>query len=96
MKFVLKIFALPFALIFTVLAAILTFIFSISSIFFGIASGLIFIGAVILFITGEPIGGIAFVVVSFLVSPLGLPAIAGKLVGLIDSIARKLRGFITS
>ena len=94
MKLILKIIAMPFALALTVTTALLNFLLSVSAIFFGIASTLVFIGAVILFITGEPTGGIAFIVVAFLISPYGLLAIAGRLVGLMDSAGSALRGFI--
>ena len=96
MKLILKIIAMPFALALTITTAFFKFLLSVSAIFFGIASLLVFIGSVILFITGEPTGGIAFLVVAFLVSPFGLLAIAGRLVGLMDSAGGALRGFIAS
>ncbi|MCL2392876.1 MAG: CD1845 family protein [Oscillospiraceae bacterium] len=96
MKLILKLFAMPFALAFTVTAAFMNFVLSASAIFFSIASGLIFIGSMVLFISGEPVGGIAFLVVAFLVSPFGVHALVGKLVGLIDNAGGALRGFITS
>ena len=94
MRLILKIIAMPFALVLTIMTAFFKFLLSVSAIFFGIASVLVFIGAVILFIAGEPIGGIAFMVVAFLISPFGLPALAGCLVGLMDGAGRALRGFI--
>jgi len=94
MRFILKIVAIPFALAFTLVTAICNFLLSVSTIFFGIVSSLVFIGAVVLFITGEPTGGIAFLVVAFLVSPFGLPALAGWLVGLLNNVGGALRGFI--
>jgi hypothetical protein len=94
MRLILKIVAMPFALALTVMTAIFNFLLSVSAIFFGIASVLVSLGAVILFITGEPTGGIAFMVVAFLVSPFGLLALAGRLVGLMDGAGGALRGFI--
>ncbi|MCL1884646.1 MAG: CD1845 family protein [Defluviitaleaceae bacterium] len=93
-KLILKLVAMPFALVLTLVAAVFNFLLSVSAIFFGIASTLVFLGAVILFITGEPIGGAAFLAVAFLVSPFGIPALAGWLVGLLDSAGGALRGFI--
>ena len=55
---------------------------------------LVFVGAVILFITGEPTGGIAYMVVAFLISPFGLLALADRLVRVIDNAGGALRGFI--
>ena len=89
-----KLLAAPFALIFTVVSAFLTFLLAASEIFFSIASGLVFLGAIILFITGESLGGAAFLVVAFLVSPYGIHALAGKLVELLDNAGEALWVFI--
>ena len=94
MRLILKLLAAPFALIFTIVSAFLTFILAVSEIFFSIASGLVFLGAVILFITSEPLGGVAFLVVAFLVSPYGIYVLAGKLVGLLDGAGEALWVFI--
>ena len=96
LKLILKIIALPLALVLTVLAAFLKFILIFSGIILVLISGLVFLAAIILFITGEPIGGIAFLVIAFLISPFGIPAIAAAVIGLIDGIASSLREFITS
>ena len=101
MKFILKLFAAPVMLALIIVSAVLAFVHAASEIFFSIASGIIFLGAVVLFITGEPVGGIAFLVVAFLVvaflaSPYGLHALAGKLVGLLGDAGGALRGFIAS
>jgi len=90
----LKILAAPFALLFTLLAAFLAFVHAASSIFFSIASFLVFVGSVVLFATGEPLGGAAFLAVAFLVSPFGLHALAGKLADWIGDAGGALRGFI--
>jgi len=94
LRFIVKIIAMPFALALSLVTAIFKFLLSVSAIFFGILSSLAFIGAVVLFITGESVGGIAFLAVAFLVSPFGLPALARWLVGLLDSAGGSLRGFI--
>jgi len=96
MRLIFKIVAVPFALVITIVSLFLTFVLAASEIFFSIASGLIFLGAVILFIAHEPLGGVAFLVVAFLVSPFGIPALAGKLVGLLDNAGSTLRGFIAN
>ena len=96
MRLILKILAVPFALIFTVLAFFSAFVLGMSKIIFGIASGLVFIISVVLFITGETAGGIAFLVIAFLVSPYGLPALAEWLSGLLAGTGGRLQRFITS
>ena len=94
MRIILKILAVPFALAFTVLAFFCTFVLAASEKIFGAASGLVLIGAVILFITGETLGGVLFLAVSFLVSPMGLPALADKLSEMLAGVRGSLRGFI--
>ena len=79
MKLVLKLFAVPFALAFSIAAVLFLFILSVSDKIFGIISGLVSIAAVVLLISGQTTGGIAFLVVAFLVSPFGIPALAGLL-----------------
>ena len=94
MRLILKILAAPFALILPLLAAALAFVHSLSRGLFGIASTLVFLGAVILLATGETAGGLAFLVVAFLVSPYGLHALAGKLVDWLGNAGGALRGFM--
>ena len=96
MRLILKMIALPFALVFTVVSAFLSFLLSASAIIFSIASTLTLIGSALLFYGGEPVGGVAFLVVAFLVSPFGLYALAGWLVGLLEGAGESLRGFIAS
>ena len=96
MRFILKLFAVPLALVFTVAAAFFTFVLSASELIFNIASGLVFIVAVVLFITGEPLGGAAFIAIAFLISPVGLPAFGLKLAEALANTGGRLRGFIFS
>jgi hypothetical protein len=94
MRLILKLFVAPIALVLTILSALLAFIHSMSRVIFSVASGLVFIGAVILLFTGEITGGIAFMAVAFLVSPYGLYALAGWLVDVLGSAGDALQGFI--
>ena len=96
LRLILKLLAAPFALAFSIAAALFSFILSMSDKVFGIVSGLAFLAAVGLFITGQPTGGIAFLVVTFLVSPFGLPALAGWLVKGLDGVGGALRAFLIS
>ena len=96
MRIILKLFAAPFALAFTITAALFSFILSMSDKIFGIASGLAFLVSVGLFITDQATGGIAFLVVAFLVSPFGFPAFAGWLVKGLDGVGGALRAFLIS
>jgi len=94
MRFILKLLAAPFALALSILTALFSFILSLSDVVFGIASGLVFIGSVLLLVKGETAGGIAWMAVAFLVSPLGLPALAGWLVKKLVGAGDTLKGFI--
>ena len=94
MRIVLKILAAPAMLLLTLAVAFCTFILMMTGIIFWILSGLVFVGAVLLFFSHQPVGGIAFLVIAFLVSPYGLPALAAWIVGKLDGIKYSLRGFI--
>lgn len=97
MKLIFKIIALPFLLILSLLAAVMMFLFDVAGWFLSLASGVMAIIAVGLFVLQhQPVGGVAFLVLAFLLSPYGLPAIAEFLIGLLDELNYSLRRFITS
>jgi hypothetical protein len=52
------------------------------------------IGGIVLLFTHHPDGGIAFLVIAFLVSPYGLPALFAKLVGWLNALRCSLGEFI--
>ncbi|MDL2253384.1 CD1845 family protein [Ruminococcaceae bacterium OttesenSCG-928-I18] len=94
MKIVLKILAMPVMLLLTMAVAFCTFILMMTGIVAWIVSGLVFAGALILFFSHQPAGGIAFLVIAFLVSPYGLLALAVWVVGKLDGAKYSLREFI--
>jgi hypothetical protein len=96
MRLILKLFAAPFALAFTIAAAFFSFILSVSDVIFGIVSSLVFFASVIMLVTGQTTGGIAFLAVAFLISPFGLPALAGLIVKGLGSAGGALKNFIFS
>lgn len=97
MRLIFKIFALPFLLVLSLLAAVLMFLFDVAGWFLSLASGILAVIAVGLFVLQhQPVGGVAFLVLAFLFSPYGLPAIAEFLIGLLDELNYSLRRFITS
>jgi hypothetical protein len=96
MRLILKLIAAPFALTLTILSALLSLIVSVSNAVLGTVSGLVVVAAVALFVTGQTTGGIAFLVVAFLVSPVGFPALAGALARGLGSAGGALRSFIFS
>jgi hypothetical protein len=96
MRLILKLIAAPVALAFSIAAALFSFILSVSDMIFGFVSGLAFLASLAMLATGQATGGIAFLIVSFLISPFGLPAAAGLLVKGLGGAGGKLRAFIFS
>ena len=97
MSLIFKIFALPFLLVLSLLAAVLMFLYDVAGWFLSLASGILAVIAVGLFVLQhQPVGGVAFLVLAFLLSPYGLPAVAEFLIGLLDELNYSLRRFITS
>ena len=97
MRLIFKIFALPFLLVLSLLAAVLMFLYDVAGWFLSLASGILAVIAVGLFVLQhQPVGGLAFLVLAFLLSPYGLPAVAEFLIGLLDELNYSLRRFITS
>ena len=89
---VLKILAAPFVVVLTVLAAVVSFLFCMAT---AVACVVLTLLAVALFISGQTLGGIVFLVLAFLISPYGIPAIAEWLVDKLHNLNFALRGFIT-
>ena len=97
MRLIFKIFALPFLLVLSLLAAVLMFLYDVAGWFLSLASGILAVIAMGLFVLQhQPVGGVAFLVLAFLLSPYGLPAVAEFLIGLLDELNYSLRRFITS
>ena len=97
MRLIFKIFALPFLLVLSLLAAVLMFLFDVAGWFLSLASGILAVIAVGLFVLQhQPVGGVAFLALAFLLSPYGLPTLAEFLIGLLDELNYSLRRFITS
>lgn len=95
MRIILKIIAVPFVVVLTILVAVMLFFFQLSGWIFLLASSILGFGGAALLFTGDTISGIAVLVMAFLVSPYGLPAIAAWLTGLLDSLNYSLKSFIT-
>ncbi|MDR1322225.1 MAG: CD1845 family protein [Gracilibacteraceae bacterium] len=94
MRFVLKLIAAPLALALTVLTAFFSFVLSMSEVFLSLASVLVFVAAAALLFSGERAGAAAFLSIAFLVSPFGLPRLAGWLIERLEDANSALKGFI--
>jgi hypothetical protein len=95
MRVVLKILAAPVLGLLTLAVAVCSFVLMIAGIAFWILTVLAAIGGIVLLVTNHIAGGIAFLVISFLVSPYGLPALFAWLVGKLDALRYLLKEFIT-
>ena len=72
---VLKILAAPVMVALSLLAAMVTFLFCVASAVCELGCIALTLLSLILFIGGQTVGGIVFLVLAFLVSPFGVPAI---------------------
>ncbi|WP_050618712.1 CD1845 family protein [Intestinimonas massiliensis (ex Afouda et al. 2020)] len=93
---VLKILAAPVMVIAMILAALINFLFCVAYAFCYVICVILVILSVLLFITGETTGGIVFIILAFLFSPFGIPAIAEWLVLKLNDLKENLKDFITS
>jgi len=96
MRIILKIIAAPFVVVLTALVAIMTFLFCYAVAALNVVSAIgVLLGAVTL-IAGQTTNGIILLVLAFLLSPFGLPAVAGWLLEKLDDLNFTLKNFITS
>jgi len=96
MRIILKIIAAPFVLLLTVAGACLSFIFGFAAWALNIVSGIGGLLGIVLLLTGQTTNGIIILVLAFLFSPLGLPAVIGWLLDKLDNLNYSLKSFITS
>lgn len=92
---VLKILAAPVVVALTLLAAVVSFLFCVAGAVCVVGCVVLTLLAVVLFIGGQTLGGAVFLVLAFLVSPYGIPAIADWLVDRSIRSTTPLRDFIT-
>lgn len=92
---VLKMLAAPFVVALTLLVAIVSFLYCVASALCHIGCVVLTLLALVLFIGGQTLGGVVFLVLAFLVSPFGIPAIADWLMDRLYSLKYSLQDFIT-
>lgn len=96
MRLILKVIAVPFVVLLTVLVAVLLFLFSLFAFFLTAASAIAALLGVGLFFMGFPLGSALYLLIAFLLSPYGLQAVAGGVITGLDRMNLSLRQFITS
>ena len=90
MKFVLKVLTLPLRAIITVFILLCSAVISCSSFLFGLASGILFLLALIV-MTYSVHNALILLALAFLVSPLGLPMLAVGVLTVLNSVRNFLR-----
>ena len=94
MKTALRIALAPVMLTIHLMLGLAAFLTSIASSMLGLSVSLFVLLAMIEFFIGYWQNGIAFMVLAFLASPIGLPAIATLLLNLLDHIIGFLEGLV--
>ena len=75
-----KIILLPVVGVLSLFTAFATFVLALSGVLLGIASVFVFLMALLMLATSNILGGIVFLFLAFLISPFGLPSLAGWLI----------------
>lgn len=94
MKTLLRIALTPIMLMTRLLLGIAAFITSIASSLIGLLTSVFGILALIQFFIGSWQNGIAFLVLTWLVSPIGLPAIANFMLNRLDRVCAFFEGLL--
>lgn len=95
MRIILKLLAAPFVLALTLLVAILSFCVSLAAWALGVLSLLCALCGLFNLFQGDSPEGLYWLVVAFIVSPFGLPAVAEWLICKLDDLNYSLKSFIT-
>ena len=94
MKLILKILTAPVTLLISLFVWLCAGLISCSAIVFKIASALLTLAALAVLFLSSIQNGIILFALAFLVSPMGLPLLAVKLLGGLQSVNGRLKGFI--
>ena len=94
MKLILKILTAPVTLLISLFVWLCAGLISCSAIVFKIASALLTLAALAVLFLSSARNGIILLALAFLVSPMGLPLLAVKLLGDLQSVNGRLKGFI--
>jgi len=95
-RIILKILAAPFVAVLTIIWAFMVFVFCFAEKILSIISGIAGLLALVFFVTGHIPNGIVFIVIAFLISPVGIPIIAKWLIDKLGNLNDALKYFITT
>ena len=96
MKIVLKILAAPVTLTLSLLVWICVLLIDRATVLFQIASGILTILALVVLFTTSATNGLILLLIAGLISPIGLPMLAVKLLGGLQNINLSLKEFLHS
>lgn len=92
---VLRVLAAPFWVVMALLIAAVSFLYCVASTICSVGCVLLTLLACALLIAGQTTGGAALLIFAFLLSPLGIPAIADWLMKELYAMKYSLQDFIT-
>lgn len=94
MKLIFKILVAPVVVVLTVFVWLSALMLHISAFIFGLAGTVVGLLGLAVLVTYSVKNGIILLVIAFLVSPLGLPMLAVRILGLLQDANYALRDFI--
>lgn len=94
MKLLFKILAAPVVVVLTMFVWLSALMLHISAFIFGLAGTVVGLLGLAVLVTYSVKNGIILLVIAFLVSPLGLPMLAVRILGLLQDANYALRDFI--
>ncbi len=92
----LRILAAPCWVVLSLLVAIVSFLYCVASALCHVGSVLLTLLAVVAFFTGPVSAAVALLVLAFLISPFGIPAVAGWLMKALYALKYSLQDFIVA
>lgn len=96
MKIALRIFIAPVTLLLSLIVRLCAAILSHTAFLFGIFGTVLGLLAVVVMLTTSVTNGLILLGLALLVSPIGLPMLAAKLLGSLQSVNLALKGFLQS
>lgn len=91
MKIILKILLAPFILVLDLFTWTCIGLISCSTVLFGLVSGIVSLLAIAVLITYSVKNGLILLTIAFLVSPMGIPMLAVKLLGILQGASGTLK-----
>lgn len=91
MKIVLKLLTAPITLVLDLTIWIFMGLISCSSVLFGLVSGIVSLLAVAVLVAYSVKNGLILLTIAFLVSPMGIPMLAVKLLGILQCVSGTLK-----